>query len=554
MPSRHGVKVVMRTERMLGIGVMRRWNLLAAVVVLAAGMGSGVVSCAFNYDLMNCDDYPMPGCPGVSTDGGSDGNNADCSGDPTTDPAIVTDACGVFVSANAASGGDGSQAKPFQTFAEAAAAKPARVFACAGMYTETMQVSFSGGVEVYGGFTGCTATSWTWSASVQAEIATVAGVPGVVLDGGANKLENVKVTAPDVPMTMLGGSSIAVLVNGGSLDMTNGTLTSGDAQDGAAGTSMGADPTLDGTTGATGEGACGSGATHPGATGQTNTCMTGGTTTAGNGADGGDATGDPAGSGANGSAMPPATASGTNDGKGGAGETSVLCANGDNGAPGSTGNSGTGAAGIGMLTKTGYEGVAGADGKNGAPGQGGGGGGSAKGAAMVTCGSMTNAVFGASGGAGGTGGCGGNAGGGGQAGGSSIALLVLGAEVTLASVTLTAGKGGNGGVGGNGQSGGNGGNGGTRGDGESPANPSCAGGDGGQGGGGGPGGGGQGGHSLGIAFQGTTAPVGGKFMIGTMNNGMGGAGGTNNTMAGMGAGVPGMAENCWDFGTNKACM
>ena len=128
-------------------------------------------------------------------------------------------------------------ALPFATFAEAAAAKRPRVFACAGMYTETMQVSFSGGVEVYGGFTGCTATSWTWSASMQAQIATVVGEPGVVLDGGANKLENVSVTAPNAPATMPGSSSIALLVNGGSLDMTNGALTAGDAQDGAAGTS-----------------------------------------------------------------------------------------------------------------------------------------------------------------------------------------------------------------------------------------------------------------------------------------------------------------------------
>ena len=50
------------------------------------------------------------------------------------------------------------------------------------------------------------------------------------------------------------------------------------------------------------------------------------------------------------------------------------------------------------------------------------------------------AVLGASGGAGGTGGCGGKAGGGGQPGGSSIAVLVLDAEVMLASVTLTAGQ------------------------------------------------------------------------------------------------------------------
>jgi hypothetical protein len=173
----------------------------------------------------------------------------------------------------------------------------------------------------------------------------------------------------------------------------------------------------------------------------------------------------------------------------------------------------------------------------------------------VMCGSMTIAVPGASGGAGGTGGCGGNAGGGGQPGGSSIALLVLDAEVTLTSVTLTAGQAGNGGVGGSGQSGGGPGAGGMLGSGvgSSPP-PSCTGGSGGAGGNGGPGGGGQGGHSLGIAFQGTTAPVGGTFMIDMTKNGTGGSGGLNNTTVNMGMGADGIAVNCWDFGANKACM
>ncbi len=85
------------------------------------------------------------------------------------------------------------------------------------------------------------------------------------------------------------------------------------------------------------------------------------------------------------------------------------------------------------------------------------------------------------------------------------------------------------------------------------ANGSCSGGDGGQGGVGGPGGGGQGGHSLGIAFQGTTAPTGGTFMITMTNAGAGGLGGTNNMTANMGQGASGTAANCWDFGSNAAC-
>ena len=72
----------------------------------------------------------------------------------------------------------------------------------------------------------------------------------------------------------------------GSLDVANGALVAGDAQDGAAGTSLTPDPTLDGAMGDTGEDACGSGATHPGAMGATNTCATGGSSTSGSGGDG----------------------------------------------------------------------------------------------------------------------------------------------------------------------------------------------------------------------------------------------------------------------------
>ncbi len=486
--------------------------------------------------------------------GGTGGGNPGCAGDPTKDPTVVADNCGVFVSAGAAPGGNGKKATPFQTFAEAAATKPSRIYACAGTYAETGQVSFTGGVEIYGGFTGCTPAGWTWADAMEAQITTAPDVPGVVLNGGANKIENVSVTAPAA--TMPGGSSIAVLVNGGSLDATNAALAAGDAQDGAAATSLMPDPALDGATGAGGVDACNTGLTSPGAMGSTNTCITGGSSTAGSGGDGGDATGDPAGSGVDGSAVPPATALGMADGKGGSGEgekAAPLCTTGNPGAPGTAGSSGGGATGPGAISATGYQGASGVAGGNGMPGQGGGGGGAAKGAMSITCNAVTTPRLGASGGAGGTGGCGGNGGGAGQPGGSSIALLVLDAEVMLTNVTLTASKGGNGGAGGNGQSGGHGGSGGAKGTGTGSLNDACPGGDGGKGGVGGPGGGGQGGHSLGIAFQGTMAPTGGTFTITMTNAGTGGPGGTGNATTNAGQGANGIAENCWDFGADAAC-
>lgn len=474
----------------------------------------------------------------------------DCKGDPTKDATIVRDGCGVFVSASAPAGGDGKKATPFQSFAEAAHAGAKRVFVCAGGYTEAKQVVFSGGVEVYGGFTNCT-TSWTWSASAHAEVATIADVPGIVLDGGANHIENMSVTAPG-SMTV-GGSSIAVLVNGGSLDMANGVLTAGDAKDGDTGATTSDDTTLDGDPGDPGSGVCSGGASNPGAKGKTKSCITGGSSTGGDGGDGGDPGGDPAGNGTDGVASPsvgqaPDGVHGSGEGQGAPGAS---CSDGTKGANGSVGNSGDGASGIGALSKDGYAGGAGKDGASGTPGQGGGGGGGAKGAKAVTCNSVTVDRFGASGGAGGAGGCGGALGGGGQPGGSSIALLVLDAKVALAGVTLAAGQAGNGGGGGSGQSGGKKGTGGDPGAGGS-ANDSCRGGDGGKGGNGGPGGGGQGGHSLGIAFKGTKAPTGGTFQIDTTKNGKGGAPGANSSAA-KGGGADGQAVNCLDFTTGKAC-
>ncbi len=241
-------------------------------VVVGALLGFAAVAHAAGCDT-TWDDYYKPllnpqiatftdaGADGSDGSDGAGGSAPTCSGDPTEYPAIVRDDCGVFVSASAAPGGDGKEATPFQTFAAAAAATPSRIFACAGMYAEPMQVSFTGGVEVYGGFTGCTAKSWTWSTTMQAQITTAPDMTGVVLTGGANKLENVTLTAPGA--TKPGGSSIPLLVSGGSLDMTNGALTAGNAQDGAPGAAGNA-MSLDGAVGGSGANACDPGTTHPG--------------------------------------------------------------------------------------------------------------------------------------------------------------------------------------------------------------------------------------------------------------------------------------------------
>lgn len=533
----------------------------SAVALGAIVHGVGCYSLSSDCDLFACASSSGSSTSSSSSGtGGGDGGNPKCDGDPTMDPSIVTSECGVFVSST--TGDDnaldaGSKDKPVKTIAKALAiAGGKRVFVCAEAYAESSALSASD-VEMYGGFTSCTSASgWTWQASAKATITGPTDAVTLTLNGGANVLRSVNLIAPNA--TLKGGSSISLVVNGGSLDMQDGALTSGDAQDGELGVTVADDPLIDGDAGEKGIDACGSGATHPGPTGKTKVCATGGMSIAGNGGDGGGFDMNmmllAAGNGTDGS--PPDLAQPTK-GKGGAGEEqgavppAMTCVDGTSGANGGAGTSGVGASGVGSLDAMGYAGAIGVDGTNGKPGQGGGGGGGAKGAKMVSCmmgGPLIN-VLGASGGSGGTGGCGGALGGGGKAGGSSIALVSLDANVNLINVTLTPGKGGKGGDGGNGQNGGAKGFGGNPSTG--PNTDSCRGGDGGRGGNGGPGGGGQGGHSLGIAFK-TKAPKGGTATIDPLKLGKGGAGGVNNTALNMGVGEDGRACAGLDFGNPPA--
>lgn len=563
---------------------MRRSDWLAGMVAfIAAGLGAGVSACVFGFDTGNCEDYPKPGCPGVATTGsttsttgtggtggsttssgggGTGGTMKVCPSDPTVASGEDLDGCGVFVSAAAASGGDGTLKKPFNTLADAANSGAKQVYVCAEAYIESKPVKFMGGVKIFAVYAECDTGKWSPSATTPAQVTTSTSALGFSFQGGENEVVNLSVTSPKA--TIPGDSSIAVVVNGGSLDMKSGAITAGDALAGDKGSEEADNPALNGDSGANGIDACGGGATHPGAPAKTKMCTTGGMSVSGKGGDGGTFSMPlpAAGSGGDGS---PADASQPTKGKGGTGEgagtpAASSCDVGQPGANGAVGLSGEGAIGAGAVTaKIGYQGAPGKDGANGKPGQGGGGGGGSKGAPSVVCQAAAVDVIGASGGAGGTGGCGGTAGGGGKPGGSSIALLVVDAKVTLGSgVMLTSGAGGAGGAGGKGQSGGQKGGNGAAGGGTGAAIAACAGGTGGQGGAGGPGGGGQGGHSLGIAFQTSMAaippPSGGMFTVDPAKKGAGGDGGNNSMAAGAGKGAGGVAEQCWDFGQNAKCL
>jgi hypothetical protein len=110
----------------------------------------------------------------------------------------------------------------------------------------------------------------------------------------------------------------------------------------------------------------------------------------------------------------------------------------------------------------------------------------------------------------------------GTSGGSSIGIIVLSANLTLTSTSITTQAGGAGGTGGDGQVGEAGGLGALGG-----GIGAGAGGSGGQGGNGGPGGGGAGGHSVAIAVKGGPLP---DLTNAAITHSIAGAGATANSM------------------------
>lgn len=464
-------------------------------------------------------------CPGPSftVEDGPGG----CSGTPATNPSVVSDKCGVFVApAGSDDTGTGTRASPYKTLGkaiEAAGAKaaggPARVFACAGTYGESVAVP--GNTELFGSLD-CEAGTWTPGMAKSVVAGAADMVAARLLSGGPIVIEGFRIEAASAEAP--GGSSIAVLAEPmAQVDIRGSELVAGDGAEGAKGMDGNQDPPMTMPTGAANKGldACANMVTNPGGIEHSNEC---GGSEASLGGPGGAGLVLQAGDGADGIAIPapmtPAGAGGT-----GAAE----CDNGGNGAPGTAGAPGEPGApneGEGALSvAAGYVGVSGGAGTKGKPGQGGGGGAGQLGTTSNCPMNMNKTGAGASGGSGGAGGCGGEGGGGGGPGGSSIALVSISASVTLTGVMLQAGKGGRGGAGGDAQVGGlgvpgamGGGN-----NGNVALKIGCMGGDGGPGGGGGQGAGGNGGHSLGIAHFGD-APAG-SFEAATGMPGAGGLGG-----------------------------
>ncbi|WP_437538307.1 hypothetical protein WME79_20260 [Sorangium sp. So ce726] len=532
------------------IGVPRSlWLLPAASAVVALHL-AGCWPLSYAEDCKEDSRY----CPAEPTGGGND-PGLTCEPDPTQDASTVVDGCAVFAnaSASAASGGDGTKARPYASLSEAIAnANGKRVLVCSsGAFEES--VTIRAAVEVIGGFD-CDA-GWTWSPAARSTIEGPANKVALTLteDAGGTRVRSFTIGAANA--TELSGSSIGVAVADIEAALTDVDVIAGNGMNGANGET----PTsaLNGANAPDDVSDTCVGTVYGGVPGAT-TCDDG-ETRGGTGGLGGKPDED-AGrgqNGTNGTPLPEENPAG--DGLGGTGYGQATaqnnCTRGGDGAPGATGQ--TGARGSDtVLMLAGIRGGDGGIGTSGARGQGGGGGGGSKAGQFCAAGggSYDNGV-GASGGGGGAGGCGGKGGGGGKAGGSSIGILSLGTRLALTGVNITVSAAGRGGTGGDGKRGGTGGSGAIGGSVGADTGPGarkgCDGGPGGAGGDGGAGGGGRGGHAVGIAYAtAASAPASVQFTGGTLGEGgLPGLGGNRDENTGL----PGVSGACWDFATNQTC-
>lgn len=414
--------------------------------------------------------------------GGAGGEPVPCdeSKTPAEDACVLTDGLGVFVRTEGSDQNAGTKAEPVGTLGKAVelAAKRSpgkrRVYACAQDFDEAIVVP--AGIELYGGLD-CK-TDWAAQKAKRTGIHGPADAVVVRLAAGdaTTRLEDIEVVAADASVP--GGSSIAVLVDGATVEIARSQIMAGAGAPGADGADAPTTPPTAAPSGASGIGACIVDTSTPGAPAMDNPLC--GASIGGQGGDGGITAGGDAGNGS----------PDIGGGLAGAGELQMgpwscaggflmLRGDGFDGEDGAAGPAGLPATGLGTLSVEGYSGPSGTNGAPGLPAQGGGGGGGTKGGA--TC----PGKGGASGGSGGAGGCGGAGGGGGSAGGASVALVSLQGAVVLTSTTLVAGSGGDGGRGGNAQPGGAGGSGGPGGAAPATLTDACKGGTGGTGGKGG---------------------------------------------------------------------
>ncbi len=163
--------------------------------------------------------------------------------DPSSDPCVVADGLGIFVSPTGSDSGSGTKEAPFATIAHgmavsAVAGGTKRVYACGTFTSAVSVVAADDGVIVYGGFD---CASWTYSAATPTHVTpTAAGFAlqvvgtsmGVIFEDFAFAAQSAPATPPT---NTSAASSIAVFVSGAKATFTRTAMTAGSGQPGAAG-------------------------------------------------------------------------------------------------------------------------------------------------------------------------------------------------------------------------------------------------------------------------------------------------------------------------------
>ena len=415
---------------------------------------------------------------------GFDGYTCDPSQPPHDEACVIDERYGVFVAPAGSGGsdatGNGTRAKPYASIGHAVVnlGGKSRVYVCDATYAES--VTLSGPASLFGGLECPTGDAgWAYLGSGAQVSAPPNAVPlRVAVPSGPVDVEDMRFVAANASAqddAGNGASSIAAIVTASpNVTFRRCVFAAGSGESGGPGTDGASAPNYP-----PGQVLAPAGSDQDGGAGGAGgsvTCADGHKSSGGSGGNSGPGGG---GGGVTGTAVPPATPVGVQDGLGGTGGTLACGVGAHPGANGAAGSAGTLPASLGAFSAAGWTPSPGGAGQNGDPGQGGGGGGG-----LVTLG-------GTGGGAGGCGGAGGTGGGG---GGASIALVCADSSVVLDGCTLTSATAGSGGRGGNGQPGQGGGAG---------FFGVCSGAFGGNGAGGSAGAGGAGGISTCILYRGT---------------------------------------------------
>ncbi len=271
----------------MGAGAASPGRSLAIPAALLAAVAASCAASGCGRDAANCDVALT--CPGYADAGAKVPVDPACAGEPMLRDAGPASDCGLFASPTAPAGGDGSKASPYATLHDAvakAATTGLPVFACGKTFAENVEVP--AGVILYGALD-CD-DGWVWKGTQRTLVAPPAGASAggseiavKLAPGTGTLIEDVDVVAPDAVAS--GVSSVALLADGSTAQLTRCNLVAGNGASGATG-AAGSAAGADGASGIDGSDICNGGATNPGSVTPAQTCAGGGTTMGGKGGDG----------------------------------------------------------------------------------------------------------------------------------------------------------------------------------------------------------------------------------------------------------------------------